>query len=385
MILGISTLDFLRKSNKAKKQYGKSQLKQFIEIFKLRKGPGKLSGREYYDYRLFEKRFSNSRQKTFAGTWIRNDVWKFQDPQWCGVGSDKLLSYLVLDALGLPIAPVKAIYGAPRYYPNAKILKSSADLLAFLRKNENYPFFSKPSAGAFGRNTCYAKNYDESSDSIFIPNGKNIRAEEFRSIKLPNELGGYLFQEIIKPHSNLSNCIGERVATARIITMRTETGVRIHRAAFRIPVGNNITDNFNLGSGGNGFSDIDIETGKLGKMHVGLGLSLRSLTEHPDTKQSVEGFHLPHWNRVLDVIKLGQEYLFGLPAVGWDIAFTETGPVIVEFNTNPGYALLQATGRGFIDEEFRKCFPADPAALRKLYPHIEIGIPSGRKRRAIFR
>ena len=380
MILGISFLDFLKKSKEAKMQSGKTRLKQFIEILNLRKGPGKLSGREYYDYRLFEKRFSSKQQKTFAGTWIRNDVWIFQDPQWCGVGSDKLLSYLVLDALGLPIAPVKAIYGAQRYYPNAEILKSPEDLLTFLRNKENYPFFSKPSAGAFGRNTCYAKSYDESSDSILTTNGKNIRVEDFSSIKLPNELGGFLFQEIIKPHPDLSNCIGERVATARIITMRTENGVRIHRAAFRIPVGNNITDNFNLGSGGNGFSDIDIETGRLGKMHVGLGLSLRALTEHPDTKQSVEGFHLPHWEQVLAVIKQGQESLFGLPAIGWDIAFTETGPVIVEFNTNPGYALLQATGRGFLDEEFRKCFPADPAALRKRYPHIEIGIPSRRKR-----
>ncbi|MEA3538807.1 MAG: sugar-transfer associated ATP-grasp domain-containing protein [Pseudomonadota bacterium] len=378
MFLGISLTDLFRNTHIAKKQTGKSQLAQIKEIIRCRRGPGKVSAKEYFDYRLFE--LNPSQHHTFAGVWAKGVVYQAQDPQWCGIGNDKLLAYAFLKTFGLPIPVTKAVYESRRYYPGVALISTVEDMEDWLRQKDNYPFFSKPSAGAFGMGSCCGVSWNEKTDSIVTVTGEEIPVKTFALDNWNKHLGGLIFQDVIEPDPALVRLFGRRVATARIITMAAEGETRVHRAAFRIPVGKNFTDNFNLGTGGNGFAEIDIETGTLGDMYEGLGLTLRRTQTHLDTGERITGFQLPHWNEALDIVKLGQQALFGLPILGWDIAFTVNGPVVVEFNTHPGYALLQATGRGLMDDVFLQYFPMDPLENRKRYQHIIIGTGSWRRR-----
>jgi hypothetical protein len=373
MIIGMSVPQIIKNLKETKRLCGKSIIGQISEIYHLRLGKGKLSAKEYYDYRLFDSAFTFEHKKTFVGAWAKGDVYMAQDPQWYGVGNDKALSYLLLQSFGLPVPPLKAIYQTRRFHPGVRLLKTPEDFENWLRDAGNYPFFAKPVAGAFGLDSCYGEAFDPATDSIVTISGEHLPVSDFVKRRGGKDVGGLLLQDIITPHPDITTRIGRRVATARIVTIASDEDIRIHRAAFRIPVGRNVTDNFNLGAGGNGFANIDIETGTLSEMYVGLGLSLQKTDKHVDTGETIKGFQLPDWQRALDIVRLGQSALFGLPILGWDIAFTPTGPVVVEFNTHPGYAMLQASGSGFADAEFRRFFPASPEECRKKYPHILIG------------
>ncbi len=378
MILGSSVQDILRNAQIAKKQTGKSIISQIREIIDCRVGAGKLSAKEYFDYRVFESSAKN--KNSFAGAWAKGVVYQAQDPQWCGIGNDKLLSYLFLKSFNIPIPSTKAVYEKRRHYPGAVSIKTVEEMENWLRQESNYPFFSKPSAGAFGFGSCCAISWNSQDDAIETINGNQIPVPEFARSNWSKHLGGLIFQDVVEPHPDLTKLVGRRVATARIITMEADGETRIHRAAFRIPVGKNFTDNFNLGTGGNGFANIDIDTGILGEMYEGLGLTLRKTKTHADTGQTIAGFQLPYWKEAVDIVKLGQQALFGLPYLGWDVAFTADGPIVIEFNTHPGYAILQATGQPLMDDAFQQYFPLDRLESRKRYPHIDIGTGSWRPR-----
>lgn len=381
MIFDLSAGDILANARRAKAQTGRPILQQLIEIVRLRRGPGKLSAKEYFDYRLFDPDIADADRLTFVGRWAKGAVYQAQDPQWCGVGNDKLLSYLFLAANGLPIPPVLAVYHESRHYPGATLLHSPDAFEAWLRDPGNYPFFAKPAAGAFGEDAYFVVSLDKATDCIVTVNDERLPIAAFAAHHWKRHLGGLVLQQVIRPHPDLVERIGNRVGTARIFTMQSDAGPVIHRAVYRIPTGTNFTDNFSLGSKGNGFATIDIATGMLTDVFSGIGLGKQRIETHPDTGKRLAGFVLPHWDRTLEMVRLGQSALLGLRTLGWDVAFTAGGPVIVEFNTHAGYALLQATGKGLVDKEFRAVFPADPVESRKRHPNINIGTGDRRRRR----
>lgn len=65
-------------------------------------------------------------------------------------------------------------------------------------------------------------------------------------------------------------------------------------------------------------------------------------SNHPDTKQLIEGMVIPYWE---DIKKTIFDYLEENPIfdyVGWDILVTNEGFLVIEANHNPGLGFLQA-------------------------------------------
>lgn len=63
---------------------------------------------------------------------------------------------------------------------------------------------------------------------------------------------------------------------------------------------------------------------------------------HPMTGKTFKGFQVPLFDKVIDFVMdfCAQEGVEGY--FGWDIAITETQPVLIEVNSYPGVDLLQA-------------------------------------------
>ena len=57
---------------------------------------------------------------------------------------------------------------------------------------------------------------------------------------------------------------------------------------------------------------------------------------HPDSGETIIGRTLPHWPEVKRIAVAAHEEFKTLPSIGWDIAITEDGPVIVEGNSQWG-------------------------------------------------
>ncbi|MFH6769240.1 sugar-transfer associated ATP-grasp domain-containing protein [Gaetbulibacter aquiaggeris] len=109
--------------------------------------------------------------------------------------------------------------------------------------------------------------------------------------------------------------------------------VHIVSTFIRFGVGTSIIDNTSKG----GFAvAVNNETGELqgvGRQEVSKGAA--TYFEHPNTHFKFKGFIIPYFQEALNLVK---EFAFYFPnrIVGWDIAITPTGPLIIEGNHNPG-------------------------------------------------
>lgn len=164
------------------------------------------------------------------------------------------------------------------------------------------------------------------------------------------ERTGWLIQPAIEPHPALAQIMGGALGTVRAVTYLSGAGPRILLPVLRMPAGGNVTDNFSEGTAGNIVAPIDLATGILGAGRTSRSRDwpdMVSVEEHPDTGCRIEGFQLPCWPQAVDLMLRAQERTPRLRTLGWDIALTGAGPVIVESNTGYDVNLLQvAYGRG---------------------------------------
>jgi hypothetical protein len=66
------------------------------------------------------------------------------------------------------------------------------------------------------------------------------------------------------------------------------------------------------------------------------------VTAHPDTGARIEGTLLPWWEESLTLALRAHRGMRSIACVGWDVALTAGGPVLVEANWAPGARLAQA-------------------------------------------
>ncbi|MCR4754955.1 MAG: hypothetical protein K5868_05400 [Lachnospiraceae bacterium] len=59
-----------------------------------------------------------------------------------------------------------------------------------------------------------------------------------------------------------------------------------------------------------------------------------SFQNHPDTNVKLKGYQIPKWDDLLDITKKLAQVLPNIRYVGWDMALTHKGWVLVEGNEN---------------------------------------------------
>lgn len=168
-------------------------------------------------------------------------------------------------------------------------------------------------------------------------------SEALHSFCLTNMQGrrGWIVQPEVRPHKELAQRLSPRaLCTARLVTYIDGPTPRMLFAALRIPVGDSPTDNWSWGLSGNLIAPIDLESGALGPGRTSRSPHwpvIISNAIHPDTGQSIEDYRLPFWEETKALALRAQDTLRQIPTAGWDIAITDSGPIIIE--TNSGYAI----------------------------------------------
>jgi len=107
-------------------------------------------------------------------------------------------------------------------------------------------------------------------------------------------------------------------------------------AAARIGNGTSVTDNFHQG----GMAvKIDFKSGKLSGN--GMDKELNVFEKHPITGTKFDGFEIPFWQEIKNISLEAAMVNNKVKVVGWDIAITPNGPLIIESNRGPGFDLVQ--------------------------------------------
>ncbi len=148
-----------------------------------------------------------------------------------------------------------------------------------------------------------------------------------RSLETP-----YLLQELISSHEDIRALSGgNTLCTLRLPTCRFPDGrvELLPLGLFRIPTQkNSVFDNMARGAVA---YRVNTDTGCLeaGAIYG----SYETFTVHPTTSIKVVGFRLPFWQEAVGLCKTAHAVGFhNYPTVGWDIALTDKGPMLLEMN-----------------------------------------------------
>ena len=107
-----------------------------------------------------------------------------------------------------------------------------------------------------------------------------------------------------------------------------------NHAFLRIAVGGNAVDNFRDGRTGNLIARIDLVRGELGDSwgSASDGVGLARVALHPGTGVPFDGFRLPLWEEAKSLVEKAAILFLPMRCLGWDVALTPSGPVLVEAN-----------------------------------------------------
>ncbi len=157
---------------------------------------------------------------------------------------------------------------------------------------------------------------------------------------------GYVFQETIKQHPELNKLNPSCVNSIRIDTFRNPDGeVEVISSYIRTSMDNHYVDN--TGSGG-GWIAVDTPTGKLeavGYKAIKNG-GIKLLKEHPVTQTVFNDFQIPYFDQAKQLVIQVAGCVPNMRLIGWDVAIGETGPILVEGNSDYDVAGTDFVARG---------------------------------------
>lgn len=336
--------------------YGVSPLRIINEFARLTFGPGRITFNDYVKYRLFDDAFLNGADKrAFVGQRHNCDfIVKINyRHDWYGILSNKIASASYLAAYGLPVIALQAIFASGSLAPAPHLLRSRAEFRAFLLRPEVYPLFGKPVESCQSLGSIALAGCDAPAAELIRLDGRRVDVERFLDAVESHYCDGYVLQPLLKPHHDLVPVIGPRLSTVRLLTITTADGPRVFRGGWKIPAGSNHADNF--WRPGNMLAGLDLETGKTRQVSTGTGFEMKDVQRHPDTNADLIGLSVPNWPEIKAVALAGAQVLRHLAIIGWDIAPTDNGPVIVEANQTPDFVLVQiADRRGILGREFEE-------------------------------
>ncbi|MEO8479697.1 MAG: sugar-transfer associated ATP-grasp domain-containing protein [Gemmatimonadota bacterium] len=160
----------------------------------------------------------------------------------------------------------------------------------------------------------------------------------------------WLLQARVMPHPELLALSGsaDGATTVRIVTcLRSNGDVTVLPATLKLPDHGSGLDNFGAGNPAVAVS----EGGVLGAACHGIDGPV--IDRHPTTGLVFSGVVLPDWDAAVALAKQGQQLLPTLRSIGWDIALSAGGPLIVEPNDWWSSDVVQQPGlRGLVDDPF---------------------------------
>ncbi len=159
-----------------------------------------------------------------------------------------------------------------------------------------------------------------------------------------------LAEHYVIQHDELMRMSPSGVNTVRVVSQYVEDRVIILLAFLRISVGSSL-DNLSVGNYGVNFgAAINIETGEISGPGVYLDITKPDVYHHPVTHTPIIGFKIPYWNECKDIVIKASALTPGNRSVGWDVAITNEGPVLIEGNHNWNLLSMSPGRKGFKKE-----------------------------------
>lgn len=317
--------EFSRQASHAEEASGvpvRTQLRQLAEV-----GYAQGIGRsEYFKYRLWRPELTLAERMSYTSMRERRHSERLTNPRQAGephLSKSEMVDRLERAGLPTPSLLMRvwagpAGGGAPGDVSGAIAL---ADRLASLSTGG---VVFKPEYGSQGDAILVAP--DAGREGLVLLSGETLDIRQLWQY-LSRNGPGWRVEQWIESHPVLRAFRPGATATLRLLTLWFRDHVVVHAATLKVPRGDSGVDNL---AKGNLVAAVDLATGRIGAAFDGSGNVRHAV--HPDSGVSIEGEVIPHWDRVLEVGRLGAAAMSDSRALGWDIAVADSGPMVIEAN-----------------------------------------------------
>jgi len=354
------------------RQFKVSPFKQLADILRLRFGATKLASNEYYAARIYRPELSPAEKKQFVGE-VGNRALNaaMSPPEIARISNflqDKVLYTELLNRLEIAATETQAVVSQTRSFGGLPTLRSATDIESFLLSHARYPLFGKPVEGSKSVGSALLTSIDKATKTITLGNDQTCRAADIAAEIIADYPRGFMFQTAVQQNFSLTRVIGPALGTVRVVTVVDDGQPRPLYAIWKIPSPTAMSDNF--WQSGSMLAEVDAISGLVGRVRRGTGPAMETLDTHPVSDLPLSGLQLPCWQQVLDLTVTAHKVSPENGVLGWDIGLTDTGPVIVECNTNPFHTLYQlATGQGVLNPDFAPVFDKVKNRNRAILAH----------------
>jgi len=339
------------------RKHGVGKLRQISEMLRLKFGRGRLYFREYYDSGLFDPSIPFEDKLDYVGTrGSRNLNAELSHDELLTLRSlvaDKVMCSSLLRQFGFAATETQAVVTTARRFGAVPALTSVEELRRFLKGKARYPLFSKPQLTCDSQLTVLLERLD--GEVLEFADGRKVPLDEFCAQVVRNSADGVVFQSALRQHPEIEVITGRAVGTVRVVTIRKADMPDALYSVWKIPAPGTMSDD--LRQQGALVAPVNTCTGQVGRACAGYGLSAEAIETHPVTGRAITGFQLPFWEDLRQMARNAHALFPEYGILGWDIAITESGPVIIECRDNPLHTIYQrAFGRGIRNAEFLPIF-----------------------------
>ena len=178
--------------------------------------------------------------------------------------------------------------------------------------------------------------YLAQGESVELVDMSKIKATEKEYFESLIQKGKHILEEKISQTADMAQFNESSVNTIRAITFNTKHGVKVPYCMIRTGRPGAFVDN----SGAGGIqAEIDFETGVV--VSDGFDELGGNYIEHPASGIRFKGYKLSDWEQLKELIFSAAEKVPQVKFIGWDLAHTKDGWVIVEGNENCYIIALQ--------------------------------------------
>ena len=306
----------------------KSMLKVFLELRQL-SSYWHAWPESYFRFGMFMKDFGDmERMKSFVpqgayAAYCRDAAYP---TKYNILIDDKILFHDIMRQYGLPV-PHRYFTFRNNVFRDGNAILSDEQVDGIIRSVTDERIFVKRFTGGAASGVSI---FRRKGNGFVDSDGEQVSASMIRN-KYANQ--DFFFEKQIRQEHTLRQFNPDTVNTIRVLTFKGS----VISAAIRFGGKGSFVDN--TAKGGVAVS-LDIETGKIGDF----GMREYDIThyyEHPDSHIKFKDVAVPLWPEVKRLVEKTSSYLPYYSSVGFDIATTDEGPVIIEINTGAGIYLSQ--------------------------------------------
>lgn len=340
---------FVNKANKlkallVKASKHKSYLRQIYEVIQ-HKVVINVNPIDYYRYEFY-KSGKTLEQKSRYVILGGSRYWPYENTpfEFTITLSNKYIQKVLLNGFNLPTPQLLTVIG------DDYAIHARNQFNHFLDVNER-DIVIKPVSSAMGMNILVAAKRE---NRYFLADTPVTYDDLWRHVTRDMK-NGHLIEEKVVNHPSIEEINPSCLNTYRVITLKTNDD-KWHYAACCAKFGKagSFVDNAMAGGILVGLDN----TGKIINAHD--YLNSQSITHHPDTGVRLTGIKLEGYQHVKELALKASEKFSFMGTIGWDIAYTDKGAMIIEGNILYPADFMQLSSGGMITDEIAK-------GLRKHY------------------